>query len=210
MAVFAYGKYFDDPAVLSYYHDTEFLKTAPLLRPSLAEERGRLTQTLTQTTQKMGGNNGADAPKEQLRPEQTGLSSHVCAYFCSLILILDRELQKSRSKRYKACSDVAETVGFEPTDRLITDQTISSRSRYDHFDTSPHIFQPVDRRKNQYSVVWKTVSILLASARKNLPGKSREALHRAGLRERGGDTTVWISSQPRYDHFDTAAEILPL
>jgi len=115
VAVFAYGKYFDDPAVLSYYHDTEFLKTAPLLRPSLAEERGRLTQTLTQTTQKMGGNNGVDAPKEQLRPEQTGLSSHVCAYFCSLILILDRELQKSRSKRYKACSDVAETVGFEPT-----------------------------------------------------------------------------------------------
>ena len=32
---------------------------------------------------------------------------------------------------------LAETVGFEPTDRLITDQTISSRSRYDHFDTSP-------------------------------------------------------------------------
>ena len=33
---------------------------------------------------------------------------------------------------------VAETVGFEPTDRLITDQTISSRSRYDLFDTSPY------------------------------------------------------------------------
>ena len=28
-------------------------------------------------------------------------------------------------------------MGFEPTDRLITDQTISSRSRYDLFDTSP-------------------------------------------------------------------------
>ena len=35
------------------------------------------------------------------------------------------------------CRPMAETVGFEPTDRLITDQTISSRSRYDHFDTSP-------------------------------------------------------------------------
>ena len=34
---------------------------------------------------------------------------------------------------------MAETVGFEPTDRLITSQTISSRSRYDHFDTSPRI-----------------------------------------------------------------------
>ena len=33
-------------------------------------------------------------------------------------------------------SDVAETVGFEPTDG-VNRQTISSRSRYDHFDTSP-------------------------------------------------------------------------
>ena len=34
---------------------------------------------------------------------------------------------------------LAETVGFEPTCRLNTDKTISSRSRYDHFDTSPYI-----------------------------------------------------------------------
>ena len=33
---------------------------------------------------------------------------------------------------------MAEMVGFEPTGRF-TAQTISSRSRYDHFDTSPHI-----------------------------------------------------------------------
>jgi len=46
---------------------------------------------------------------------------------------------------------------------------------------------------------------LLASARKNPPGKSRKALHRAGLRELGGEVTVWISSRSRYDHFDTAA-----
>lgn len=32
---------------------------------------------------------------------------------------------------------MAEGVGFEPTGRLNTGQTISSRSRYDHFDTSP-------------------------------------------------------------------------
>ena len=32
---------------------------------------------------------------------------------------------------------LAEMVGFEPTCLLITDKTISSRSRYDHFDTSP-------------------------------------------------------------------------
>ena len=34
---------------------------------------------------------------------------------------------------------LAEMVGFEPTCRLITDKTISSRSRYDHFDTSPYL-----------------------------------------------------------------------
>ena len=40
-------------------------------------------------------------------------------------------------------ADVAERVGFEPTDRLITDQTISSRSRYDHFDIAPYNSKPV-------------------------------------------------------------------
>ena len=65
-------------------------------------------------------------------------------------------------------------------------------------------FQPVFRQKIRYSVVWKTVSIFLASARKNPPGKSRKGLHRAGFRERDGEMTVGISSQPRYDHFDTA------
>ena len=29
-------------------------------------------------------------------------------------------------------------MGFEPTCRLITDKTISNRSRYDRFDTSPY------------------------------------------------------------------------
>ena len=33
---------------------------------------------------------------------------------------------------------LAEMVGFEPTERF-TVQTISSRSRYDHFDTSPYL-----------------------------------------------------------------------
>lgn len=42
----------------------------------------------------------------------------------------------------KLVASMAEGVGFEPTGRLNTDQTISSRSRYDHFDTSPLIRQP--------------------------------------------------------------------
>lgn len=32
---------------------------------------------------------------------------------------------------------LAERVGFEPTYRLITDNSISSRARYDHFATFP-------------------------------------------------------------------------
>ena len=45
--------------------------------------------------------------------------------------------EKSRSKRYKACSDVAEAVGFEPTVPLRV-HLISSQGRYNHFDTCPY------------------------------------------------------------------------
>jgi hypothetical protein len=34
---------------------------------------------------------------------------------------------------------MAERVGFEPTCRLLTDNPISSRARYDHFGTSPDL-----------------------------------------------------------------------
>ncbi len=48
--------------------------------------------------------------------------------------------KKSQPKPGNPHSDwlMAEGVGFEPTDRLNTDQTISSRSRYDHFDNPPY------------------------------------------------------------------------
>ena len=70
-------------------------------------------------------------------------------------------------------------------------------------------FQPVFRQKIRYSVVWKAVSIFLASARKNPPGKSRKGLHRAGFRERDGEMTVGISSRSRYDLFDTSPCCIP-
>ena len=44
---------------------------------------------------------------------------------------------------------MAETVGFEPTCRLITDKTISNRSRYDHFDTSPYYILMAKAEKKQ-------------------------------------------------------------
>ena len=44
--------------------------------------------------------------------------------------------KKKGLQQMAAASLMAETVGFEPTDGF-TRQTISSRSRYDRFDTSP-------------------------------------------------------------------------
>ena len=45
------------------------------------------------------------------------------------------------------CLLLAEMVGFEPT-CPIKDKTISSRSRYDHFDTSPYSNHAVERSAN--------------------------------------------------------------
>ena len=49
---------------------------------------------------------------------------------------------------------LAQTVGFEPT-VLFTVQTISSRSRYDHFDTSAYMSTHF-REPNAYSVFLRT------------------------------------------------------
>ncbi len=45
--------------------------------------------------------------------------------------------EKSRSKRYDACSDVARRVGFEPT--WDYPKLISNQPRYDRFDTAAYI-----------------------------------------------------------------------
>ena len=42
-----------------------------------------------------------------------------------------------KGTRLSRCLLLAEMVGFEPT-CPVKDKTISSRSRYDHFDTSPY------------------------------------------------------------------------
>ena len=48
---------------------------------------------------------------------------------------------------------VAEKVGFEPT-CPVKDKTISSRSRYDHFDTSPYGSKQFSRKLlKQYTTV---------------------------------------------------------
>ncbi len=62
--------------------------------------------------------------------------------------------QKDKNaKKNSPCSNehkllyLAEMVGFEPT-CPVKDKTISSRSRYDHFDTSPYIFTRFLPQKN--------------------------------------------------------------
>ena len=50
-----------------------------------------------------------------------------------------RLMQKKKSQIRLNLRLLAEMVGFEPT-CPIKDKTISSRSRYDRFDTSPGIF----------------------------------------------------------------------
>ena len=53
---------------------------------------------------------------------------------------------------------MAETVGFEPT-VLFTVQTISSRSRYDHFDTSAYMSTHF-REMNAYLIQFSLESLL--------------------------------------------------
>ena len=58
---------------------------------------------------------------------------------------------------------VAEGVGFEPTDRLNTDQTISSRSRYDHFDSPPY----------DAARVCQTASVIIPNAARKIKGQKK-------------------------------------
>ena len=69
---------------------------------------------------------------------------------------------------------LAETVGFEPT-CLSLDKTISSRSRYDHFDTSPSINSPQMRELS-------VISTPLVPGKSGEPGHFRNRRIHAGLR----------------------------
>ena len=66
--------------------------------------------------------------------------SFMCKAYCdeekAVFLCL---MQKKKSQIRLNLRLLAEMVGFEPT-CPIKDKTISSRSRYDRFDTSPSIF----------------------------------------------------------------------
>ena len=102
-------------------------------------------------------------------------------------------------------SNLAETVGFEPTYQL-PDKRISSAPRYDHFDTSPCIKSSYNRillnairsvNRSDVERFWS--DILSEQCRNNLA----KCLYYCILFfEPKLDNH--ISSAPRYDHFDTS------
>ena len=85
---------------------------------------------------------------------------------------------------------------WDSNPRTLADQTISSRSRYDHFDTSPYLSQHQHLRKR---------GELMGRTKKNIQLKIPEKPRKIkGFRSGGYRIATTISSQPRYDHFDTS------
>ena len=77
-----------------------------------------------------------------------------------------------------------------------TATTISSRSRYDHFDTSPYLSQHQHLRKRG-----ELMGRTMKNIQLKIPEKPRKI---KGFRSGSYRIATTISSQPRYDHFDTS------
>ena len=88
-------------------------------------------------------------------------------------------------------------VGFEPTCRLITDKTISSRSRYDLFDTSPY---EIFKKQHAETLCRKTAR--WGFLKMHSDTEKPQCL--CGIVREGRFIYASVSSQPRYDHFDTS------
>ena len=87
---------------------------------------------------------------------------------------------------------------WDSNPRTLADQTISSRSRYDHFDTSPYLSQHQHLRKR---------GELMGRTKKNIKFKIPEKPRKIkGFRSGGYRIATTISSAPRYDHFATSPD----
>ena len=85
---------------------------------------------------------------------------------------------------------------WDSNPRTLADQTISSRSRYDHFDTSPYLSQHQHLRKR---------GELMGRTKKNIQLKTPEKPRKIkGFRSGSYQIATTISSRSRYDHFDTS------
>ena len=84
---------------------------------------------------------------------------------------------------------------WDSNPRTLADQTISSRSRYDHFDTSPYLSQHQHLRKR---------GELMGRTKKNIQLKIPEKPRKIkGFRSGSYRIATTISSATRYNHFDT-------
>ena len=94
--------------------------------------------------------------------------------------------------------------GRDSNPRGIAPKLISSQPRYDHFDTSAYMLTRF-REVNAYSVFIRIplrtpVVLMLMHRRKTAPLKAFRRFCFFPVKK--------ISSQPRYDHFDTSAYML--
>ena len=88
--------------------------------------------------------------------------------------------------------------GWDSNPRNLAVQLISSQSRYDHFDTAPYLSQHQHLGKR---------GELMGRTSKNIKLRIPEKPHKIkGFRSGSYRVATTISSQPRYDHFDTAAD----
>ena len=85
--------------------------------------------------------------------------------------------------------------GWDSNPRNLAVQLISSQSRYDHFDTAPYLSQHQHLGKR---------GELMGRTSKNIKLRIPEKLHKIkGFRSGSYRVATTISSQSRYDHFDT-------
>ena len=88
--------------------------------------------------------------------------------------------------------------GWDSNPRNLAVQLISSQSRYDHFDTAPYLSQHQHLGKRGELMGRTSKNIKL-----RIPEKPRKI---KGFRSGSYRVATTISSQSRYDHFDTAPE----
>ena len=85
--------------------------------------------------------------------------------------------------------------GWDSNPRNLAVQLISSQSRYDHFDTAPYLSQHQHLGKR---------GELMGRTSKNIKLRIPEKPHKIkGFRSGSYRVATTISSQGRYDHFDT-------
>ncbi len=87
--------------------------------------------------------------------------------------------------------------GWDSNPRALSRKLISSQSRYDHFDTAPYLSQHQHLGKRGELMGRTSKNIKL-----RIPEKPRKI---KGFRTGSYRVATTISSQPRYDRFDTSA-----